>query len=348
MSKVSKTTAAKSSKTSATAKTAKAEKYLEEKKAIMDNMIAELEAKFATGKWVMPFGVARPHKNFVSGKAYKGLNIGSLMLANMISGSGCNEWITFLQAKELNWTMLAGSKGTLIEYWFRKHKKIEVDGKLVYPPKDEPMTPDNSYFAVKYSYVFNLECFVDQEGNPVWQPKESNNTLPTLAEQRDLCLEFAEKTQCKVFHDQQGRAFYRPSTHEVHMPPVSEFKTEEGYIATLCHELCHSTARDLRSDWKKNSFGSIDYAREECVAELGSIFCSSMLGIEKIALDSHAGYINGWLNVAKEDDPNFFAVAIKEASKIASHVWNTLYPESLDSLDDSVSETDEVELEVTE
>lgn len=69
------------------------------------------------------------------------------------------------------------------------------------------------------------------------------------------------------------------------------------------------------------------YAQEECIAELISVFVSSMLGIEKIALDSHAGYIGGWLQKAKEEDKDFFKKAIKEASKASFYMWDILYPE---------------------
>ena len=57
-----------------------------------------------------------------------------------------------------------------------------------------------------------------------------------------------------------------------------------------------------------------DYAFEELIAELGSAFLCSKLGIEKDIKNTSA-YIQSWLN-ALENDTQFIFKASKQAQKV--------------------------------
>src|SRR5437870_9939300 len=71
-----------------------------------------------------------------------------------------------------------------------------------------------------------------------------------------------------------NRAFYRPSTDSIQMPPFEAFRDAQSYYATLAHETTHWTAHDSRlaRDLGGSRFGSEAYAIEELVAELGAAF----------------------------------------------------------------------------
>jgi antirestriction protein ArdC len=58
-------------------------------------------------------------------------------------------------------------------------------------------------------------------------------------------------------------------------------------------------------------FGTVDYAREELVAEMATAFVCASLGI--VPTVRHADYIGNWLQVLKED-----ARAIVRAASLAS------------------------------
>jgi antirestriction protein ArdC len=66
-------------------------------------------------------------------------------------------------------------------------------------------------------------------------------TVTTPIEQAEA---FVAATGAAIHHG-GGRAFYRPSTDSIHLPPREAFISTqtstpaESYFSTLCHELCH-------------------------------------------------------------------------------------------------------------
>lgn len=108
------------------------------------------------------------------------------------------------------------------------------------------------------------------------------------------------------------RAFYRPSTDEICVPPFRAFRDAASFYATLAHEATHWTgaparlARDL-----SGRFGSDAYAVEELVAELGAAFLCADLGLASEPRLDHAGYIANWLQVLKNDPRAIFTAAAK-------------------------------------
>ena len=278
----------------------------------------QIEALFLSGNWKIPFGAARPHRNAATGKRYNGIN--AFILTHLANEHGfkSREWATFNQIKSKGWSVVKGQKGSPVEFWSTLQDK----------ETKKPVLNENGkeiWFS-KYFTVFNLDQCVDADGNPIIS--QELMVLPDLAEQQQTCYSLAEKMGVKVVHHHEsGRAFYVPSKHEVHLPVPEEFHSEVGYINTLLHELGHATHRFVRPDWKKDVFGSIDYAKEEVVAELTAVLASSMFGVEKIPLESHADYIYGWLQASKEDSKTFFKTALKEASKAAFFMWDQLHPE---------------------
>ncbi len=97
------------------------------------------------------------------------------------------------------------------------------------------------------------------------------------------------------------------------MPDMERFKgTEtstptEAYYATLLHELSHWTGMEDRCNREiNNSFGDEKYAIEELVAELGSAFLCSKLGITSEPREDHAQYIAGWKKKLEDDSRLIF------------------------------------------
>ena len=79
------------------------------------------------------------------------------------------------------------------------------------------------------------------------------------------------------------------------------------------HELTHWTGHPTRlaRDFS-GRFGSEAYAREELVAELGSAFLCTNLGI--VPTVRHADYIGNWLTILKNDSRAIVSAA-SHASK---------------------------------
>lgn len=75
-------------------------------------------------------------------------------------------------------------------------------------------------------------------------------------------------------------AFYVPTADRIQMPHLAAFVNEELYWSTMLHELTHWTGHGSRLDRDvRNKFGSLGYAAEELVAELGSAYLCAALGV---------------------------------------------------------------------
>ena len=68
----------------------------------------------------------------------------------------------------------------------------------------------------------------------------------------------------------------------------------------------------------KHRFGTEAYAAEELVAELSSAMLGAELGLPVTHLDSHASYIDHWLQLLKDDERAILTAAAKaeEASAL--------------------------------
>ena len=122
---------------------------------------------------------------------------------------------------------------------------------------------------------------------------------------------FVENTKADI--QVNNKAFYSPSEDFIGMPPKEDFKgdkentKEQYYYSTLLHELTHWTGHNSRCNRDlQNRFGSKAYAMEELVAEIGSAFLCSHLGITKTPTPNHGRYLNNWLEVLKEDKKSIF------------------------------------------
>ncbi len=102
------------------------------------------------------------------------------------------------------------------------------------------------------------------------------------------------------------------------MPEPRLFKSQQGYYATNLHELGHWTGAEMRLNRDlAGSFGTRKYAAEELVAELTAAFLCAHLGIEGEL--RHAGYIESWVELLKNDERAIFTAASK-ASQAADYL----------------------------
>ena len=80
----------------------------------------------------------------------------------------------------------------------------------------------------------------------------------------------------------------------------------ENYYAVAFHELTHSTGHESRlnragvASSRLATFGSVDYSREELVADMGSAFLCAEAGIESTLDNSAAGSGSGVVVQSRE------------------------------------------------
>src|SRR5260370_28252170 len=89
------------------------------------------------------------------------------------------------------------------------------------------------------------------------------------------------------------------------------FRDADSYYAPLAPECTHwtgSTSR-LNRDFGGHRFGSVGYAVEELVAELGAAFLCADLELTLEPREDHASYIANWLRVLATDNRVVFTAA---------------------------------------
>lgn len=105
-------------------------------------------------------------------------------------------------------------------------------------------------------------------------------------------------------------AFYCREPHDyIQVPKLEYFKDSDNYYSTLLHELTHWSGASFRCDRKKGARkGDKDYAFEELIAELGSVFLCSHLGIN-IENNQHPEYLQSWISSLKENPQTLWKAA---------------------------------------
>jgi len=262
------------------------------------NSIVEAIENLPTGAdFVLPWTQSTDFPvNALTKKHYRGGNILSLWVAQMVKGFTSPHWATYKQWTELGAQVKKGEKCSYIVFW----KTVTIE-----PTKEGG--EEETRMIGRASMVFNSE---QVEG---WTP-------PAVTE-RPLFdrIAFAEKvvaaTGAEIHISNQG-AFYSRKDDYIGMPDAQSFidtKTstaQENYYSTLFHELTHWTGAESRlSRTKGKKFGDADYAYEELVAELGAAFLCAATGISPEPRQDHAHYLASWLKALKKEKTFLFSAA---------------------------------------
>lgn len=277
-------------------------------------IITELEKGAAP--WLKPWSDSKAGRcggsiiprNVISGHHYSGINI--VLAWGHMDGLGVMNqeplFLTYRQAQEAGGNVRKGEKGCLVVAF--KQGVMTKDG--------QPVIGDDGQAKV-YWKAF---------GNTVFHVSQCDGlTLPEVAlieAPRGLVdgsfQAWLAMTGADVRHG-GTRAFYTPTYDYVQMPTAPSFKSEEHYKATVLHEMTHWTGHKKRLERDfSGRFGNDAYAFEELVAELGAAFLCAELGVDNPDL-RHAGYIDHWLKVLREDKRAIFKAA-SLAGKAAKYI----------------------------
>lgn len=264
---------------------------------ITERIVGLLEQ--GTVPWHKPWSVQTGlPRNLVTKKPYRGINPFLLMAA----GYESPHWLTFRQAIQLGGSVKKGEKACPVVFWKPLQVKDEGSGEMEKIP------------LLRLYFVFNVaQC----EGLKN-VPAEDDSFAATEAAEI-----VAKMPQPPVVKHGMKQAYYSPSSDIVGMPERKRFNTEDGYHATLFHELVHSTGHEKRlkrtSITERNGFGTDPYCKEELIAELGSAFLCGHAGIVERTIDSSASYIESWLK-RLQDDKTLIVYAAAQAQKAADFI----------------------------
>jgi antirestriction protein ArdC len=267
-------------------------------------MIALLEA--GTVPWQKPWQAAEGGFGGLPvsahGHKYRGINLLILMAA----GYSSPVWLTFNQAKKLGGAVKRGEKGTPVLLW-RRGRTYTAESASGEPEERR------GFYATTFT-VFNAEqCEGLPEGLAVApEPVPAAEIVADYLNDGGPMLSFGG-----------DRAYYSPSGDGVRLPPVSAFKTNADMMATLFHELVHSTGHEKRlARGFGKTFGDHKYSKEELIAELGAAFLCARAGIANPELEANsAAYLRNWLTVLK-GEPKMLVQAASAAQKAVDHILN--------------------------
>lgn len=256
------------------------------------------------------------HINGITNYEYKGVNQLLLSLVAVDRKYEDSRWFTYVQIQKEGYKLVnAKGKGVPIEFWsvFDLKNKRRIDfseyEKII---ESDPDESKNYRVICKGTFVYNAAHI---EGLPELRQNKTKNIetskfISTLI--KNLGVKYTE---------QGDRAFYRPLTDEIVLPPKENFVDKYSYYATQLHEICHSTGNEKRLKRNLCSKNDKDYAREELIAEISSSFLMQKLNIDVKAehLDNHKTYVKSWIQIL-EDKPTELFKSINESNKVCDYI----------------------------
>ena len=263
---------------------------------VVERLIRQMEE--GTGPFVQPWDARMDlglPMNPTTGKTYKGGNLLHLWALQNAWDVKDNRWMTYKQAAAVGAQVRKGERASVIEYW--DWSPVEEAKK-----SGDPELIAKAHPKVFFPRVFNASQI---DGLPALVLPEQRPEL----EIHQACEKVIQDSGASIHHDGGNQAFYRPMTDSIHLPDRNAFHHASGYYATALHELGHWTGFPSRLNRPmKGGFGSVDYAKEELVAEVSSMLMGERLGIGHDPTQ-HAAYIQHWIQILRNDPRELFRAA---------------------------------------
>lgn len=278
--------------------------------ALVADLITLLEQ--GTAPWRRPWdGTGGGHHcNLLSGHRYRGANPILLTLGMHLRGAGLPFWCGFAEAKKLGVIPRKGSKAVRI-----LRPQVHANGgepcttETVQPTAEATPSVARSWVSYRPVPVFNV-CDLEGEALPalIAARQAAEGAAPRPEPERHAAAEATLGSWPVPVSHGGSQAFYLPALDRIQLPDRSAFQSAEALYATWAHEAIHSTghASRLHRDLE-GRLGCPRYAREELIAELGSVLLGQRLEIG-CDLVNHAAYLAHWAQLLKESPRVLFQV----------------------------------------
>lgn len=274
---------------------------------VTDKILAAIAAD--PGDFKMPWrrqsgGLTLP-ENFITKSCYSGINIFGLSAAALLRGFEHNLWGSYKQWESIGAQVRRGAKAETVVFY------------KSYQAEPDPERPDDEGHrrVARASFVFNIAEIEGVTVPPVSDPSP-------LIERLDAVDRFVANTNIPVIIGGE-RAFYRHSIDTVHMPSEELFTgsdtmtRQEGFYATLLHEICHASGHHSRLNRAvPKSFGDAVYIEEELLVELASAILCAELQVTQDTRPDHAQYIYHWAQLLERDPKAIFRAAARASETV--------------------------------
>ena len=286
-------------------------KVREDRNQIVDKIMGQIQSGQLC--WRQGWRQGRPY-NPVSKITYKAGNRLRLMHAQEERGYQDPRWCTFKQAKDNDWSVKRGESAVLCEKWIFTKDVKEIDDKT---GKGVAVRQNLKNPYVNYFYVFNAEQI---SGIP-----ELRKIIKTPNEELRVAESLIQASPCEILEDDRFMgAYYRPSEDKIFLPSRESFESYKRFLEVGLHEMGHATGHESRLNRPiSNRFGSPEYAREELVAELCSVFTRADLGLtidpSGKDFENNGAFLQNWLQVLKEE-PDFLFQSTAQAEAASEYI----------------------------
>ena len=299
------------------------------RREVTDRVIALLESGNVSA-WVKPWVTFGGPRNLGTGRKYTGLlNILLLQATAMKEGFEYPLWATYNQIRSLEAHVFKGEHSSRVVLWkvTERKRNRDQDSESSEVPENESKANKGRGLLLQYFNVFNIEqTTLDAEKFTKKFGWTLNHHVPVAGLE-----EFVKAQKIQVEHG-GDRACYRVGSDEICMPVMQAFQSEKDYYATLFHELVHATGHVSRLNRNQTGrFGSDEYAREELIAELGSLYLCAELGLEGKL--QHPEYLKSWIDVLRSDSREILKVAGQATKAVDLLLTNAQLRETVEHIE---------------
>jgi antirestriction protein ArdC len=290
---------------------------------VLVNNLIELMEK-GTSPWRKEWDpIHSTHMNLFTGHKYRGNNITLLTMGMYMADYELPLWFGMGQANAHKFKLRKGCKSTRI----LKPQVITAEREL-----DDGQIEQVGFMRYSITPVFNV-ADLEGEGIQEWIDKRLETIPQRTVEERLANVESVLQPWPVPIDYAEVNPCYIPAVDRIKMPDLPKFHSRESYYATRIHEMVHSTGHGSRLNRnQRGKFGSMDYAKEELVAELGSVLLCNRLQVSS-EIENHAAYLSSWISILKQE-PKFLYQALSQAKKAV----DLIYPDT-ESYDESGTDT---------
>lgn len=317
-----------------------------------ERIVNNLEAGNLSLPWSRPWSVEGLEQMSSYGKAYK-YRVNQMWLGylSQLNGYKSRVWFTATQLKKLaekdgqtfNFSGMSGKSAIVMMFFPKKYTRkvkengVEVEKEFSYVKAsgirvwnaDDIPNIENYPSIVKHAEKFTM-------GDDVKRPVQNHQAF------EQMVAAYVDSADGPSLQFGTSQAFYRPSSHSVHMPPQENFDSDGHYMSTLGHELAHSTGsvNQLKREGITDpiKFGNHKYGTEELVAEFATHMVLGSMGISYGGVNELTeAYLTGWAQSIKAN-PDIVWKAMRQAEKATELLLGFLPADYDFASDDEIEE----------
>ena len=286
---------------------------------ITDRIVAALDADQIPWRrpWSLSPNSGRP-ASVTTGKPYSGVNPLLLELHRVEHGFSSRWWGTYRQWQRMGCQVkrrpahvAKGNWGARIVFYKKISKTVEDTETGEERRQEIPLLRTYTVFSADQVEGEAAERF------KVDEPDSADDSHPDFQPAEELIA----STGADIRHGGDEACYIKPtplgswpnhrSGDYISVPQRSRFNTSADYYTTLLHELAHWS--EVRLGWEG------DYAANELVAEMASVFLANELGVPASDdLSNHRRYVEHWLGFMA--DPRWIFTASTQASKVTDYL----------------------------